>query len=101
VTDPSVHHDPVHFDSYRSYKLRQQPGNESKYQFVSYSNNHISFGHGTHSCAGRFYTSSEIKVVMVHLLLQSNFRFPGDQGKSEMLSIGADKIPNPQAKILN
>lgn len=71
---------PSTFDGFRYYKLRQIPGNENKHQFVTTSPESLNFGHGNHACPGRFFASNQIKVVLIELLRNWEFRFKGDVG---------------------
>ncbi|KAK2626129.1 hypothetical protein QTJ16_004391 [Diplocarpon rosae] len=77
------------FDGLRFYKLRGIPGNEHKYQYVTTASDSLNFGHGNHACPGRFFASNEIKVILIELLRNWDFRFKGDvSGKG-----GVDKRP--------
>ncbi|POS84715.1 hypothetical protein EPUL_005297, partial [Erysiphe pulchra] len=67
------------FDGLRFYNLRQQPGNEHRHQFVSTSLDSLAFGHGNHACPGRFFAGNEIKVIMIELLRNWDFRLPNDE----------------------
>ncbi|KAL2064356.1 hypothetical protein VTL71DRAFT_4850 [Oculimacula yallundae] len=66
------------FDGLRFYHARKIAGNENKHQFVTTSPDSLSFGHGNHACPGRFFASNEIKVVLIELLRNWDFRFVGD-----------------------
>ena len=57
------------FDGRRFLDLRNQPGQENRWQFVTTSAEHLGFGHGQHACPGRFFASNEIKIAIAHLLL--------------------------------
>ncbi|KAF7888890.1 hypothetical protein EAF00_009190 [Botryotinia globosa] len=69
---------PSVFSPFRFSSIRETPGNESKYQYVTTSKDSINFGHGNHACPGRFFAGVEIKVVMVELLRNWDFRNIGD-----------------------
>ncbi|KAI2463503.1 cytochrome P450 [Annulohypoxylon bovei var. microspora] len=76
--DPAIYPEPEKFDAARFMKMRQQPGNENSWQFVTTSASHTLFGHGQHACPGRFFASNEVKVALCHLLLKYDWRFvPG------------------------
>ncbi|GME48302.1 zn-dependent exopeptidase [Neofusicoccum parvum] len=53
----------------RFLQLRQQPGHENRWQYVTVSAEHFGFGIGKQACPGRFMASNLIKIMMVHLLL--------------------------------
>lgn len=66
------------FDALRFWKLRSIPGNENRYQFVTTGAESLTFGHGAHACPGRFFAGNEIKVVLIELLRNWEFRLKGD-----------------------
>lgn len=100
LTDPSLFANPEEFDGHRFYELRQKPNNESKHQFVTTSNDYLPFGHGKHACPGRFFASNEIKVILAHLLLQYDFKFPDGQGRPVRNFFGLDRGMNPESRVL-
>ncbi|OCK73252.1 cytochrome P450 [Lepidopterella palustris CBS 459.81] len=99
MKDGTVFENPEEFDGYRFYKMRQQPGNEQKWQFVSTSNEHVSFGHGKHACPGRFFASNEIKIILAHLLTKYEWKLK-DGKRPKVVSIGTEFMTNPDSKIL-
>jgi cytochrome P450 len=72
---------PEVFDGFRFEKLRKIPGNENKYSYVTTSPDSLNFGHGVHACPGRFFASNEIKIVLIDLLWEWDFRFLGGGSK--------------------
>ncbi|CAD6444951.1 574f7162-9d91-4dd4-b04b-ccc169e0b55a [Sclerotinia trifoliorum] len=70
---------PTTFSPFRWSSLRATPGNESKFQFVTTSKQSMNFGHGNHACPGRFFAGFEIKIVIVELLMNWDFRLVGDE----------------------
>ncbi|KPM35289.1 hypothetical protein AK830_g11270 [Neonectria ditissima] len=78
MRDPGIFGaDPDKFDGHRFLRMREQPGQENKWQFVSTSPQFLSFGHGKHACPGRFFASNEIKISLSHLIMKYDWRFPG------------------------
>lgn len=67
---PEVFPSPDTYDPYRFYKIRMQPGKENWAQLVSTSVEHMGFGHGEHSCPGRFFAANEIKIALAHILVK-------------------------------
>jgi cytochrome P450 len=43
----------------------------------------LNFGHGNHACPGRFFASNEIKIVLIELLRNWDFRFLERKGRPE------------------
>jgi ent-kaurene oxidase len=74
--DPRVWDNPATFDGFRFEKIRQKPGMEQKYQFVSTSIDALTFGHGSHPCPGRFFVNHEIKILLGHLLQKYDIKLP-------------------------
>lgn len=99
MTDEKFHKDPLTFDGHRFHNLRQLAGNETKYQFVTTSNEHISFGHGKHACPGRFFASNEIKIALVQVLTTYDLKFPDGKGKPRTLPNGVSVVPDPRGQI--
>jgi len=78
TNNPSSTLPPDQFDGFRFANLRAMPGQETKHQFVTTSPESMNFGHGNHACPGRFFASNEIKVVLIELLRNWDFRLKGD-----------------------
>ncbi|TGO37219.1 hypothetical protein BHYA_0102g00030 [Botrytis hyacinthi] len=70
---------PETFSPFRWSTLREAPGNESKYQLVTTNKESMNFGHGNHACPGRFFAAAEIKVILVEILKNWDFRLVGDK----------------------
>lgn len=99
--DPAVYENPEKFDGYRFYDMRQKAGNESKFQFVSTSDDYIPFGHGKHACPGRFFASNEIKIIISQLLMKYDLKFvDGITTRPKPKQIGSDLMTDPDMKIL-
>lgn len=87
--------DPTTWAAYnprRFLDLRQQPGQTTKWQFVTTSADHLAFGHGRHSCPGRFFAANEIKVILTYLLLGFEWKF--------MAEASGGVSTDPNAKVL-
>ncbi|KAH8589065.1 cytochrome P450 monooxygenase-like protein [Bisporella sp. PMI_857] len=99
MINPDLYENPEKFDIYRFLRMRGEPGNEIKAQFVSTSPEHLSFGHGHHACPGRFFASNEVKVALCHLLLKYDWKLaPGSTVNPVIM--GAEKSVNPETKVL-
>lgn len=99
MNDESIFKDPFKFKGDRFLKMRQQPGQENRWHFVSTSPEHLVFGHGKHACPGRFFAANEIKVVMIYLLMKYDWKFTSE-GKKEDESFGQDLQTDPTAKAM-
>ncbi|KAM6493882.1 hypothetical protein JOM56_010243, partial [Amanita muscaria] len=58
--------DPNTFHGFRFEKMQNGEGMENKHQVTSLDSDYILFGHGRHSCPGRFFVANELKVVLAH-----------------------------------
>ncbi|KAI0527714.1 cytochrome P450 [Xylaria bambusicola] len=68
--DDGIYKEPKEFDGYRFLNMRNDAGNEHSAQLVTTSPDSLGFGHGTHSCPGRFFAANELKVAICHLILK-------------------------------
>ncbi|TAQ88952.1 hypothetical protein B7494_g2745 [Chlorociboria aeruginascens] len=99
--DPAIWEDPEIFDGFRFEKLRSQPGSENRYQFVTTGADALNFGHGIHACPGRFFASNEIKVILCHLILNYDFRFPaGQEERPDSVSMGDTLRPDTTREMM-
>ncbi|XHG05621.1 hypothetical protein AWENTII_008836 [Aspergillus wentii] len=90
---------PHDFDGSRFLNMRQQAGQENRWQFVTTSPEHLSFGHGKHACPGRFFAGNEIKVVLAHLLMKYDWKFTSE-GRKQDVKFGQQSDTDPSAKAL-
>ncbi|KAM0259268.1 hypothetical protein ACHAPA_010835 [Fusarium lateritium] len=99
MADRENYENPDDFDPYRFARMRGQPGLDAKSHLVSTGPAHLGFGHGQHSCPGRFFSSNEIKVVLCHLLINYDWKFaPGFTPKR--MENGFDLGTDPKNKVL-
>ncbi|KAF2141916.1 uncharacterized protein K452DRAFT_210615, partial [Aplosporella prunicola CBS 121167] len=97
--DTSIFPESTAYKGRRFLDMRQQPGNENKWQFVTTSAEHLAFGHGKHACPGRFFASNEIKVALCHLLLKYDWKLPNEDRLEDKI-FGQEAIVDPDAKVL-
>ncbi|EKG11520.1 Cytochrome P450 [Macrophomina phaseolina MS6] len=98
--DPQVYPDPQKFDAYRFLKMRQQPGQENNWQFVSTSPEHMGFGHGIHACPGRFFASNETKILLCYMLIMYDWKFPEGQARPKTWTHTLENTSDPTVKLL-
>ncbi|KAI8193155.1 Cytochrome P450 monooxygenase easM [Colletotrichum sp. SAR 10_65] len=88
---------PDQFDGHRFLRMRQQPGQETKWQFVTTSPHFLSFGHEKHACPGRFFASNEIKIILCHLIMKYDWSYENEPPRS---AHEHRFVPDPQTVIL-
>ncbi|GME27846.1 putative cytochrome p450 [Neofusicoccum parvum] len=99
--DPALYPDPARFDAARFLRLREQPGQENNWQFVTTSEDHLGFGHGQHACPGRFFASNEAKIALAYLLLMYDWKFlDGVTERPKTLKSSAENTADPTVKVL-
>ncbi|KAF4776176.1 cytochrome p450 monooxygenase [Colletotrichum scovillei] len=89
--------EPEKFDGHRFLRMREEPGQENRWQFVSTSPEFLAFGHGTHACPGRFFASNEMKIVLAHLIMNYDWRIV--EGKPPASMFVSRFVPDPRTVI--
>ena len=97
--DPQKIASPETFDPRRFLDLRGQPGQENNWQFVTTTPEHMGFGHGIHACPGRFFAATELKVMLIWLLLKYNWKVIDDK-EPAILYLGGEIMVDPAAKLM-
>lgn len=96
--------DAQRFDPFRFERLRTdptKPENVNRFQFATTDASTLHFGHGKYACPGRFFASNEIKVILCHLLLQYDFKFPeGQDTRPANWSYEEAFYPDPTVPVL-
>ncbi|KAK2037868.1 cytochrome P450 [Colletotrichum somersetense] len=90
---------PLQWDPYRFIRMRES-GEENKSFLVSSSEKHIGFGHGIHSCPGRFFGAHELKIAFSHILLKYDWRLPEDIKNLPNMTAGSHYLMPPGTRFL-
>ncbi|OJK01308.1 hypothetical protein ASPACDRAFT_1879884 [Aspergillus aculeatus ATCC 16872] len=98
MQDESIYPDPHRFNGFRFRQKREQAGHENKHQLVMTSAEHYGFGHGVRACPGRFFAANEIKILLAHLIMKYDIRFPDGQSRPPNWEIGADLVCDQTAQ---
>ncbi|KAI9847160.1 MAG: hypothetical protein M1837_003022 [Sclerophora amabilis] len=98
--DDDILDDASTYDGFRYYKKRQAPEEANRHQFAMTDANNLHFGHGKYSCPGRFFASNEIKIIMAHLLMQYEFKYPPGCSRPANLTADENLYPDPSARLL-
>ncbi|GME28683.1 putative cytochrome p450 protein [Neofusicoccum parvum] len=99
MRDPAIYGPTAdQFDGHRFLGLREQTGQENKWQFVTTSPEMFAFGHGMHACPGRFFASNEVKIAIGHLLLSYDWKFDEKLRRPKSLKDSRD-VPDPNGGV--
>lgn len=98
--DPELLDNPTVFDGFRFSRMRESIGAGDKW--ATSSLDHMAFGYGRHACPGRHFADLEIKQIMVHLLMNFDFKLGSEHDGHRPANIRAETqvVPNQQAHIL-
>ena len=89
--------DPSQFDGYRFARIRDLPGNNAKYQAPAADPYQLNFSAGKHACPGRFFAIFKLKVMVLTLLRDYDFRLPNDEAGLG----GVEKFPKSNINGVN
>ncbi|KAG4271066.1 hypothetical protein FPRO04_11294 [Fusarium proliferatum] len=94
LDDPKIYENPDVYNPYRFFDMRSEAGKDHGAQLVSTGSNHMGFGHGQHSCPGRFFAANEIKVALCHILVKYDWKLcPDTETKPDTRGMIAKSSP--------
>lgn len=97
---PELWEDPEKYDGLRHYRARQKPGYENKYKFANLGSDTPNWGDGPQACPGRMFADNTLKIVLVHLLTNYEFRLRPGEGIPKQGSMpNGTMYPDTSAKI--
>jgi cytochrome P450 len=73
--DQDIYENPEKFDPWRSLKMKSEDGSQ-KHLFSTVSDTSLHFGAGNQACPGRFFSSHEIKMILIHFLTRYELGWP-------------------------
>ncbi|KAI1819348.1 cytochrome P450 [Xylaria intraflava] len=97
--DPTIHENPETFDGARFLRMREVPSKANQAHLVTTGTDALGFGHGLHSCPGRFFAANEIKIALIHLLLKYDLK-PAAGYVPKVLEVAFDLSVDPNARIM-
>ncbi|GIJ88122.1 hypothetical protein Asppvi_007039 [Aspergillus pseudoviridinutans] len=98
MRDPDIYTCPDEYDGYRFLRMREQRGYETIAQLTCTSPIHLGFGHGLQSCPARFFVSTQIKIVLCHILLKYDIKPVGEGARVQ--PYGLNLLADPTARLL-
>lgn len=90
-TDGDFFDDPMSFDPFRYSRVREQAAESNAMKsdseekataaplsFVTTGVHYLPFGHGKHSCPGRFLVDVELKMIVGYMITHYDLKFPAE-----------------------
>lgn len=100
--DPAHTADPEVFDGLRQYRLSMmhQGKGQKPLDFTSPTSTVLNFGYGKAACPGRFFAGLELKMVLVKLLTEYEFKFLPGAGRPANMTAHEFLFTWPWTKML-
>lgn len=96
--EESNHKNADTWDPYRWVRMRDDPERHNAAHLVATTPEHNAFGHGQHSCPGRFFAANEIKVALLGILIKYDFELP-ENVEPQVYENGSNLISDPMASL--
>ena len=95
--DPRIYKDPQTFDGLRFVKMKEHAPDKI-FDMVTTNSDFVAFGQGRHACPGRFFASTEIKIILAHIITTYDVKLVEDARPPDMFLMNSI-LPNPYSKI--
>jgi len=100
-SDPTIYPNPDRCDLFRFSKLRAREQNDTRHGFATIDSHYLPFGAGRHACAGRFFAATVLKIMIAHILLNYDIKFPpGTVGRPANIMFNGATIPDAKTRIV-
>jgi len=101
--DPQIYEDPLKFDGFRFVKMKERAAldvnqQDKKFDVVTVNSDFAAFGQGRHACPGRFFASTEIKLLLAYILTTYDVKLVDDARPPNLFHMNAILV-NPGAKL--
>ncbi|TCD69273.1 hypothetical protein EIP91_008208 [Steccherinum ochraceum] len=97
----ATHLDDQHYPNANVFDPWRFVGSDNARSFASMSADYIAFGQGRHACPGRHFAAYEMKLMLAHIVLYYDVRFPeGSNIRPRNEWIGSSIIPDRDAHVL-
>ncbi|KAG6808415.1 hypothetical protein H0H92_004233 [Tricholoma furcatifolium] len=110
VANYATHHDDAYytdantFDGFRFSSIREaaEGFDAIRHQMVHTTPEYVTFGHGRHSCPGRFFAANELKLALAYVVLYYDIKLGDDCNgiKPENSWMSIALIPDKRAHLL-
>jgi cytochrome P450 len=84
----------------RSYRKRHETGELNKHWAALPEKEYMKFGFGRQACPGRHFAVGAVKIVMVRLLSEFEFKFPKDKGRPKTFTMDEYCFVDPTSKLM-
>lgn len=100
MLNPAVYENPERYDAYRFIKKARSDPEAARFSsYTAVTTDSVGFGYGKHACPGRTYVSQEMKVILAHILLKYDLKFP-DGYQPQGLNNGFDSLTDLMASCM-
>ncbi|RCI07490.1 hypothetical protein L249_4531 [Ophiocordyceps polyrhachis-furcata BCC 54312] len=99
LQDERFYKDPDRFDGLRFARMRNDVKLRASCPLTATSEHSMHFGIGRNACPGRFMVSDEVKLVMIHLLLNMELAMENFGPRPGNVAFGKFMLPDMKAKI--
>jgi len=95
-----IYPDALKFDPFRFVKLKEQDQSGKRFDLVTTGLDSLGFGHGRHSCPGRFLAVCQIKLMLAHVVMNYDVKFAKEGVRPKDMWFLTSCSPNPDAQVL-
>jgi len=97
--DGELYENGTEFNPWRFSDLRVKEGESLKYQMTSVGTENLPWGHGKHSCPGRFFAVLTMKTMLAHIVANYDVRLEQDGQIPPPQWVAAALLPNRNANV--
>ncbi|KIJ13842.1 hypothetical protein PAXINDRAFT_80222 [Paxillus involutus ATCC 200175] len=98
--DNEIYENAGTFDPFRFANMREEEGEGIKHSYVSTTSEYLAFGHGKHACPGRFFSGTELKAMLAHVVLSYDIKLEDNTTRPCNLHVGIHIVAHPTAKVM-
>lgn len=99
--DGEIYSDPEEFRPFRFAEKRVQEGSSflegARQAFTTTSGEFVGFGHGRHACPGRFFASTELRLMLAHVVMNYDFEFQDTRRRNKWINV--NRVPDMKATV--
>ena len=99
--DPQTYEDPLRFDGFRFLKMKERAAlddPDKKFDVATVNSDFVAFGQGRHACPGRFFASTELKILLAYIVKTYDLKLVDGARPPNIYRMNAI-VPNPAAEL--